>query len=220
MTEARKGKIARLPRRLRDEVCERIRDGATGPELCTWLNGLPAVRTMLQKLFKGEDVSPQNISNWTTGGYQEWLADQSRVENIQRLSDFSARIAQAAGTSLSAGACAIAAGRVQNMMEGLADEDLAAIIPALKMLADADINRARLTNDKTKLNQNERDLRLREDKQQVDTCEKFIAWYSDKKAQQIAESNMSNSAKIAALRKAFFSDVDALEKSGNVQLPT
>jgi hypothetical protein len=220
MTEARKGKIARLPLRLRDAVCEGLRDGDTAADICAWLNKRADVQAMLAKNFKGEPISEQNISTWRAGGYEEWLADQSRVENIKRLSDFSVRIAQAAGTSLTAGACAIASGRVQNMIEGLADEDLAAVIPALKMLADADINRARLKNDRTKLEQSERDLRLREDKQQTDTCEKFLAWYSDKKAQTIAESNLTNAQKIAALRKAYFSDVDALEKAGSVHLPS
>ena len=39
------------------------------------------------------------------------------------------------------------------------------------------------------------------------------------KAREINESGLSNSEKIAALRQAFFSDIDALEASGEVELP-
>ena len=207
MGEARKGKIARLPRLLRDEVCQRLSDGDTGAEICTWMNKLPAVRKVLDKAFKGEDINEQNLSAWRMGGYEEWRADQCRVENIKRLSDFSARIAQAAGTSLSAGACAIAAGRVQNILEGLADEDLAQIIPALKMLSDTEINRAKEKNDRLKLAQNERaleqkerDLRLRENL----AAGNVLKACEEKRAQKIANSDISYSDKIAQMRDLIF----------------
>jgi hypothetical protein len=209
MTEARKGKIARLPRRLRDEVCEGLSNGDTADYICAWLNKRPGVQAMLAKYFKGEPVNEQNISNWRAGGYQDWLADQSRVENIQRLSDFSARIAQAAGTSLSAGACAVAAGRIQNMLEGLADEDLAQLIPALKMLSDSEINRARLKIENTKLDQNERQLQLEESKFERTTCELFLKWYDSEKARRIADSPKAANVRIEELRALMFGQTAA-----------
>lgn len=51
------------------------------------------------------------------------------------------------------------------------------------------------------------------------TCETFIKWWADKKAQAIMESNTSNAEKIAALRQTYFADVDELERSGKVVLP-
>jgi hypothetical protein len=64
------------------------------------------------------------------------------------------------------------------------------------------------------------ELALNQDKFQVVVCEKFLAWFADEKARQIAEGAGSNSDKITALRQAYFADVDALEQSGKVNLPT
>lgn len=41
----------------------------------------------------------------------------------------------------------------------------------------------------------------------------------DPKTREIVESNVSNAEKIAQLRQIYFADVDALEKSGSVQIP-
>jgi hypothetical protein len=63
-------------------------------------------------------------------------------------------------------------------------------------------------------------LKLSQDKFQVEVCEKFLAWFKDDRARQIAESSATNSDKIAALRQAYFADVDAFEKSGELKLPS
>jgi predicted protein tyrosine phosphatase len=62
-------------------------------------------------------------------------------------------------------------------------------------------------------------LRLARDRVEIQTCEKFLAWFQDAKAREIAESKATNGEKIAALRKAFLADVDAMEASGEVKLP-
>jgi hypothetical protein len=64
-----------------------------------------------------------------------------------------------------------------------------------------------------------RELALTQDKFEVQTCEKFLAWFADQKAREIAESEAPNATKIAQLRQLYFADVDAMEKSGAVQLP-
>lgn len=64
------------------------------------------------------------------------------------------------------------------------------------------------------------ELKLTREKWEVEVCEKFLSWFQDSKAREIAESQCSNSEKIAALRQAYYADVDALEKSGQVHLPS
>ena len=71
----------------------------------------------------------------------------------------------------------------------------------------------------TKAAQKERELRLAEDKFQVTVCEKFLEWFKDAKAREIADSSVGNAEKIAQLRLEYFKDVDALQKSGKVVLP-
>lgn len=62
-------------------------------------------------------------------------------------------------------------------------------------------------------------LELAQERFQVECCEKFLAWFKDAKAKEIAESSLGNSEKIAALRQEYFKDVDALQQSGTVKLP-
>jgi hypothetical protein len=66
----------------------------------------------------------------------------------------------------------------------------------------------------------ERDMALKEDLYQVRTCELFLKWFKDARLREIAESTtLNNTEKIATIRKEYFSDVDALQASGTVQLP-
>ena len=44
----RTGKIARLPRQVRDELNRRLRDGQKGSQLAAWLNALPKVLSILR----------------------------------------------------------------------------------------------------------------------------------------------------------------------------
>ena len=50
---ARNGKIARLPRDLRDELNRRLQDGKQGGPLLVWLNALPTVLAVLARDFGG-----------------------------------------------------------------------------------------------------------------------------------------------------------------------
>lgn len=52
-------------------------------------------------------------------------------------------------------------------------------------------------------------LRLEAEKVQVWTCEKFLEWFKDQRAIQIAEGKGSNAEKIAELRRIMFADLDA-----------
>jgi hypothetical protein len=72
---------------------------------------------------------------------------------------------------------------------------------------------------KTKGRQEEEKLQLAKDKFAVTTCETFLRWFADKKARAIAEAPISNSEKIDQLRQEYFKDVDALQASGEIQLP-
>jgi hypothetical protein len=73
MSETRNGKIARLPKYIRDDLCRRIENGELGRELVKWLNGLSDVQEVLKEQFGGRAVTEQNLSEWKLGGYPEWL---------------------------------------------------------------------------------------------------------------------------------------------------
>ncbi len=70
----RTGKIARLPKSVRDELNRRLLDGQSGRLLVEWLNSLPEVQAALKREFDGRDILPQNLSEWRRGGFREAVA--------------------------------------------------------------------------------------------------------------------------------------------------
>src|ERR1700679_1286876 len=73
----RTGKIARLPREIRDQLNQRLNDGQPGRRLVTWLNSLPEVQQVLAADFDGRPLNEQNLSDWKAGGY---LQRETRLE--------------------------------------------------------------------------------------------------------------------------------------------
>lgn len=70
----------------------------------------------------------------------------------------------------------------------------------------------------TKAQHKERELAVAEMRLRMDTTEWAEAML--KKASELNNSNLSNADKIAAMRQALFADIEALAKSGKVQIPT
>jgi hypothetical protein len=71
-----KGKIARLPSAVRNQVNTMILDGVSYPEI-------------RRKLIEAghsefEDISEKNISTWKTAGYQHWLREREWREEMQQ----------------------------------------------------------------------------------------------------------------------------------------
>jgi hypothetical protein len=80
MNTTRHGKIARLSKALREELNRRIADGATGRSLVEWLNELPDVQALVEREFGGHPIREQNLSQWKTGGYRDWVHQQEALE--------------------------------------------------------------------------------------------------------------------------------------------
>lgn len=81
----RRGKIARLPTRIRHELNVRLENGEPGPELLAWLNALPEVQAVLAAQFGGRPIRQQNLSEWRLGGWQDWMQEQYAVEAAGRI---------------------------------------------------------------------------------------------------------------------------------------
>ncbi|MEP6673011.1 MAG: hypothetical protein ABJF10_27875 [Chthoniobacter sp.] len=81
----RNGKIARLPKAVREEINHRLQAGATGRSITVWLNELPEVRAAMDAFFAGTEIREQNISEWKKGGYEEWLRYQEALVVAEHL---------------------------------------------------------------------------------------------------------------------------------------
>src|SRR5271165_2481110 len=97
----RKGKIAHLPRAIRDELNRRLDDGEAGDPLLAWLNALPGVQTLLAARFAGVAISKQNLSEWRTGGFLEWRTRREILADARGLADDASEFESAAAGRLS-----------------------------------------------------------------------------------------------------------------------
>lgn len=85
--KTRIGKIARLPKSIRDELNHRLENGADGPELLAWLNALPEVQKILAEKFNARPINKHNLSDWRHGGYAEWAVSRDGRAQWQDLLD-------------------------------------------------------------------------------------------------------------------------------------
>ena len=83
----RTGKIARLPRPLRDELNRRLSANEDGAVLLDWLNAAPGVKDLLARDFAGEPISKQNLYEWRHGGLVEWQSRQDLFAAAADLTD-------------------------------------------------------------------------------------------------------------------------------------
>lgn len=83
--KTRTGKIARLPKSIRDDLNLRLENGADGPELLAWLNALPEVQKVLGEKFGGKPITKHNLSDWRHGGYAEWADNRDGRRQWQEL---------------------------------------------------------------------------------------------------------------------------------------
>jgi hypothetical protein len=88
MNHRRTGKIARLPEEIRNHVNELITDGVDYQHIIDYLTqaGFP-------------DFSPQNLSRWKEGGYEDWLQHRSRIEELEFKTAFAVELAQSSDSS-------------------------------------------------------------------------------------------------------------------------
>ena len=215
---SRTGKIARLPFSLRTEVNRRLLDNQGGPTILKWLNARPEAMEVCKKHFKGEPISPQNLSEWKLGGYREWAARQDRIENLKVLSSFANELAQAGG-SIADGAASILAGQILEALEQAGnfavtggDEDasndpnegLAKMASAVASLQHAQVSRGKLELDKKRVIQKDAQLALDREKYETQTVTKFLEWARTPEAQTILDSGKPKDAILSDLRTLMF----------------
>lgn len=76
----RKGKIARLPQSIRDQINRRLENGEEAKQIAEWLNTLPEVTAVMAAEFGGQPINEPNLSHWKLGGYRDWEAQQEALE--------------------------------------------------------------------------------------------------------------------------------------------
>jgi hypothetical protein len=134
----RNGKIARLPRQLREEVNLKLDNNIQGDEILAWLNALPETKQALEGCFDGVEVTKQNLSDWRQGGYREWSLRREIFQEARELRDSVGGLAQELDPALIAGdlAAVLAAHYAKALAgwDGKFNEELEKDVRLLRML--------------------------------------------------------------------------------------
>ncbi len=85
--KTRNGKIARLPKDMREEINRRLQNGEPAETILRRLNKQEDCRDTVEIFFDGRPVSPQNLSEWRQGGYEDWLRKEERLARIRDLTE-------------------------------------------------------------------------------------------------------------------------------------
>ena len=206
-TRCYRSKIGRLPFAVRNELNERIRDGAQGAEILDWLNGLKETRKILREQKSGP-VNAQNLTDWRSTGYKDWLDDQDRADRIRRLAEVSQTLATAAGGNAAGVGCNIATAKIMDILEA-ADEDQVADLATDLVKLRASENAAQkvaLAEEKNAIQKEQ--LELSRAKFERDTTRLFIKWAQSKDALALAtDKRLGSDEKTERLGRLMFGDL-------------
>lgn len=227
----RRGKIARLPERLRIPLNLRLLDGEPGNTLLPWLNAQPETAEVLAAHFDGDPITDNNLSNWRAGGFADWRKKRERVEQTKELAIFAADITRAGGARLAEGAAAILGGKVLQILEAVAAPQMKVLIAGedgvlriaedeesegitLKVIVDmtnavatlrhGDQQNAKLKLLEEKLKQTGSALEIATLRFHRETAELFEKWHGDKRAIAILDGKAAPALKREQLIELMF----------------
>ena len=209
MEPTRRGKIARLPRALREELNHRLDEGDPQKDLVGWLNSLPEVKAVLQAHFEGKAITAQNLSEWKQGGYRDWRAQLEALEIARCLrEESSAGQAESEGQpplvdALTFWLTVRLAAETRGIVEAEPEEGwkrLRQFSRELAVLRRGELQRQRLELER------QREQRKAEEGRRKRQPAGAAADSSDHEVTE--EGRPTRAEKIAAIRKAFFADVD------------
>jgi hypothetical protein len=201
--KARTGKIARLPKAVRDQLNQRLADGESGEALLEWLHSLPEVLEVLVRHFEGRPILKQNLSEWRMGGFRDWEARQERLEQVRDLCE-EAEDVQAMVSELPDQLSAILASRFANLMATTAKvkdwskprqrAQLMEMCEGIATLRRFDQGAARLKLEREMLSMKQAELQLAKEVQIKRTHAEWRAWTDDYMKAVLASSKTPEDA--------------------------
>ena len=206
-TRCYRSKIGRLPFAVRNELNERIRDGAQGAELLDWLNGLKETKKVLREA-KEAPINAQNLTDWRSTGYKDWLDDQADADRFRRLAEVSHTLASAAGGNAAGVACNIATAKIMDALEGADEDKIADLTRALAALRSGEnaAQKVALAEEKNAIQKEQ--LELSRAKFERDTARLFVKWAQSKDALALAtDKRLGSDEKTERLGRLMFGDL-------------
>ena len=203
-----RSKIGRLSFAMRNELNERLRDGASPAEVIAWISESKEFKA-IQKKEKFGDLNAQNITDWRNTGYRDWLDDQASADRIRRLAEQASVMAQASGFTPATVAARLAAAQLMEVANNPDDPKmLNSAAGAIASLRGVEVAEERNALAKQRVELAMASLDLDRKKFQRTTCELFVKWYSNEAARTIVEDKtLDADARTEALGQLLFADL-------------
>ncbi|MCE9609886.1 MAG: hypothetical protein K8R23_06715 [Chthoniobacter sp.] len=216
MNVTRNGKIARLPRAVRQELNRRLHEGEQGKRLVMWMNALPEVQAIVVAEFGGKPIREQSLSEWRKGGYRDWVLQQEALELAGRLGEDAAELSEDGRPPLTDTLALWVAARYAVATRRVAEAEGAEGWRLLRELCGDLVELRRGDHSAQRLRMERERLDFDREREREKTEAEFEAWAMENR-ERICQGFKTNAEKIALLRKMMFGDVDELERSGEVQ---
>src|SRR5436190_14915780 len=174
-----KGKIARLPRGIRDQLNRRLDEGEAGKELVQWLNELPEVRDIMARQFGGRPINEQNLSEWKARGHREWLARQEALAHARELAADAQELGEATDGKLTDHLATVLAARYAAALggwNGEVSDEFRQKLRALRGLCQDIVELRRGDHSGARLNMERERLERESEKTEVEVVEHFKRW--------------------------------------------
>lgn len=114
----RTGKIARLPKPMRDSVSRLLSDGRSVADIIATLEAEGFGAEWLAKNGFSDDWNDQNFTNWRQGGYLEWERNQHRLDEIRMRKEMALEIAREGdGSKMHEASLHIAASQIYELLD-------------------------------------------------------------------------------------------------------
>lgn len=206
------GKIARLPKSIREKLNRRLDDGRPARDILPWLNALPAVKKILDAQFAGAPINEANLSNWRANGFKRWQKKQESIARLKQLGEEASDISSAARGRLARGAASIAAAQILKFLDSVPLEkrsarDALKAAAAITSLLKADQNNVRLKLAKRKIRQKDAQLLLMRDKHHRDVAAIALRCVHDERVKLIEAAPVSFEEKIEIVGIHLFGDL-------------
>ena len=175
----RNGKIARLSRTTRDELCRRLQDGEPGVRLVAWLNSLPDTQRVLATDFGGRPISEQNLCEWKAGGYRDWLARQETLSQARELAADAKELTAATDGKLTDHLATVLAARYAAALagwDGEVTEEFRRKLRTLRSLCQDIVELRRGDHSGARLNLEQERLGREREKTEEEVVEHFRRW--------------------------------------------
>jgi hypothetical protein len=204
---ARNGKIARLPRDIRDELNRRLHNGEQGGPLLAWLNAVPAVPAVLARDFGGCVISKQNLCEWRAGGFAEWQARQETLEQARELAADAREITAATDGRLTDHLATVLAVRYASALSswnGEVTEDFRKKLRALRGLCQDIVELRRGDHSGARLKMEQERLEREREKTEEEVVEHFQRWIKNPEVRDlICQNYVSPAERERRLREIF-----------------